>query len=63
MAMTAWSAKVDNKFDLLIGEWPDRGSHGKKHADRSSFAQERNAKANRTLPIRATSLKVYSESA
>ena len=42
-AMTAWSAKVADEFDLLVGETLDPVAHQHQDADRPAFAQQRHA--------------------
>ena len=43
IAIAAWSAKVDDQLDLLVGERPHLGARQCEHADRDAFAQHRNA--------------------
>ena len=43
IAITAWSAKVVDQLDLLVGERPHDAARQDEHADRHSFAQQRHA--------------------
>ena len=61
MAMTAWSAKVWSKADLLIRKWPDLVTTNLYIADRDIFPEEGNAEGGSmpALPCKRTAFRKF----